>query len=96
MVFINHLLGRYAFFHGPDSYGHAVLITSADKENIFFAGSFKTHINISWNITTRQMTDMNRAICIGKGSSNKDAVVFFHSLIADLAPQGLQKYVKHT
>ena len=37
------------------------------------------------------MSDMNRAIGIGQCGGNQYSVVFFHSNIADLTLQGLQK-----
>lgn len=94
MIFINDLLGRNTLFHGPDGNRYTVFITSPDKKNIFFLRSLIAHINICGNIAAGQMTDMDGAICIGKCGSNQDAVVFFHSLKAEPAPQGLQKYVK--
>ena len=39
MVFIHDLLRCDAFFHGADGDGHTVFITSAHKNDIFFAGS---------------------------------------------------------
>ena len=91
MIFIHHLLWCNAFFHGPDGNRNTMFITASDKKNIFFSGSFKAYVNICRDITACQMTNMNRAICIGKCCSNQDAIVFFHNLAADLAPQGMQK-----
>src|SRR6185312_10613062 len=51
-----------------------------DKKDIFLSGPLVTDINIRRNITTRKVTDMDRAICIGKGGGNENSVVFFHSL----------------
>src|SRR5450432_1069557 len=80
MVFIHDLLGRNAFFHCPDGNRHTMFIAASDEEDIFFAGPLKTCINVCRYITASQMTDMNRAIGIGKCSSDQDAVEFFHSL----------------
>src|SRR6202035_5548818 len=63
----------------PDGNRHAVLVTSADKEDVSFTHPLIADINIGRNIAACQMTDMNGAICIGKRSSNQDAVVFFHN-----------------
>src|SRR5579863_8303768 len=93
MIFINYLLRCNAFLHGTDGDRDAMFITTTHKKDIFFSGPFETYIYIRRDITAREMTDMNGAICIWKCCSNQDAIVFFHNLSADLAPQGMQKYV---
>lgn len=70
MVFVDHLLGRDAFFQGTDSYGHAVLIAAADELNIAFLGTEIAHIDIGRQVAARQVADVHGAIGIGQGGCN--------------------------
>ena len=46
VVAVDHLLGRDAFFHGPDGDGHPVFVAAADEFHVFFLCPQVAHVNI--------------------------------------------------
>ena len=73
MVFVDDGAGRSTFLGGLDGDGGAMLITATDKHYISFLRPQVTGIDVSRNISTRQVSNVLEAIGVGEGGSNQIA-----------------------
>src|SRR5437762_835255 len=88
MVFVHYLLGCNAFFHRPNRDGNPMLITPANKPDISFLGSLVAAVNVGRKVTSCEVTDMHRSICIWKSSCNKKPVVIHGAKIGRKGTKG--------
>jgi hypothetical protein len=67
MIPVHDILRRDSLLQSFDGNGHAMFVGTADKEDILSRHPQKPHINISRNIDTGKVSDMDWAIGIRKG-----------------------------
>src|SRR5690606_8959941 len=91
VVLVHNSLRSHALFHGANSYGHPMLVRTADKFYISFLSALITHIYVRWQVSARQVTYMHRPVGIRKGSCYQYSfVIFFHAakvIFFTLAPK---------
>lgn len=70
-----------------ERYGNAILVRSADIEDVFTLEPFKAGIAIRWKIGARNMPKMELSIGIGSGGCDENLIGLLHLLL-------LQPYLK--
>jgi hypothetical protein len=78
MILIDDLLRGYPFLPCLNGNGDTVFVRSADEYNVLSFQPQVAGINVRRHIDTGQVSDMHRAIGIGKSGSNEISFVIFH------------------
>ena len=80
MVFVHDILRRAALLAGLNGDGHPMLIRSAHEEHVPAAHSQVPDVDISGNVDSRQVSDVNRSVGIRQSGRNKITLKFLHIL----------------
>ena len=67
MVAVHHLLGGDALFAGTDGNGHAMLVTTADKDHLLLLQAEVAHVDVGRYIDAGQVADVYRTVGLGQG-----------------------------
>ena len=80
MVLIHDILRGAAVLAGLDGDGHAVLVGTADEEDILPAETEVTDIDVGRDIDAGQMADVHRAVCVRKRAGYEGSFkILFHN-----------------
>lgn len=79
VIIINDFLRSYAFFARFQRDGYPVFIGSANKQYVFPFRTKEANVDIAGEKTTGHVTDVERAIRVGKGAGNKVPLGGFHA-----------------
>ncbi|ANT64579.1 hypothetical protein Ptc2401_00791 [Prosthecochloris sp. CIB 2401] len=71
MVTVDYGLGGDAFLVGGDGDGDAVLVGAADVDDILALEPFEADVEVCREIDACKMTEVDRAICVGKGCGDE-------------------------
>ena len=80
MVFVHDILGRAALLAGLNGDGHPVLIRAAHEKHVPAAHSQIPDVDVSGNVDSRQVSDVNRSVGIRQSGRNKITLKFLHIL----------------
>ncbi len=79
VVSVANVLRSDPFFLGADGDGHAVLIASANEDDLLALQTEVAHVDVGGHIDARQVPDMHTAVGIGQGRRDRGALEFlFH------------------
>ena len=86
MVFIHYILRGNSLLARLDGDGHAVLVASANEQDILPAHAQIAHINVSGDICTCKVADVNRPVCIRQRTGYQGSLVFILHISAFVFP----------
>ena len=81
MVAVHDILRGHALLAGLDGDGHAVLVGAADEEHLLAVVAQVARVDVGRDIDASEVADVDGAVGVGQGRSNRVSFRIFHVLI---------------
>ena len=84
MVAVYDVLRRAAFLLGADGDGHAVLVASADEDDVLLLQAQVAHVDVGGDVDAGQVSDVDGTVGIGQGRCHGGTFELFLHIVVIL------------